>query len=126
VADEQKEDLLPIAQKLRELGLTLYGTSGTVEFLIQNGIETNLVRKVQEGSPNVVDLMRTGKIRLIINTPADKASRQDHMRIMRVAVDYGIPYITTLQAARAAAMAIDAIRREEITIKPLGHYHGRA
>jgi carbamoyl-phosphate synthase large subunit len=48
------------------------------------------------------------------------------MRIMRVAVDYGIPYITTLQAARAAAMAIDAIRREEITIKPLGHYHGRA
>ena len=126
VTDEQKEDLLPIAQKLRELGLTLYGTSGTVEFLIQNGIETNLVRKVQEGSPNVIDLMRTGKIRLIINTPADKASRQDHMRIMRAAVDYGIPYITTLQAARAAAMAIDAIRREEITIKPLGHYHRRA
>jgi carbamoyl-phosphate synthase large subunit len=43
---------------------------------------------------------------------------------MRAAVDYGIPYITTLQAARAAAMAIDAIKREEITIEPLGHYHG--
>ncbi len=124
VTDEQKEDLLPIARKLRELGLTLYGTGGTVEFLTQNGVETNLVRKVQEGSPNVIDLIRTGKIRLIINTPADKTSRQDHMRIMRAAVDYGVPYITTLQAARAAAMAIDAIRREEITIEPLGHYHG--
>ena len=122
VTDEQKEELLPIARKLRELGLSLYGTSGTVEFLTQNGVETNLVRKVQEGSPNVIDLMRTGGIRLIINTPADKASRQDHIRIMRAAVDYGIPYITTLQAARAAAMAIDSIKREEITIEPLQHY----
>ena len=125
VTDEQKEDLLPIAQKLRELGLTLYGTSGTVEFLIQNGIETNLVRKVQEGSPNVVDLMRTGKIRLIINTPADKASRQDHMRIMRVAVDYGIPYITTLQAARLRRWrrCYQARRDYHQTTR---HYHGRA
>jgi len=126
VTDEQKEELLPIARKLRELGLSLYGTSGTVEFLTQNGVETNLVRKVQEGSPNVIDIMRSGGIRLIINTPADKASRQDHIQIMRAAVDYGIPYITTLQAARAAAMAIDAIKREEITLEPLGHYHGLA
>ena len=124
VTDEQKEEILPIAQKLRELGLSLYGTSGTVEFLTQNGVEVNLVRKVQEGSPNVIDAMRSGSIRLIINTPADKASRQDHIQIMRAAVDYGIPYITTLQAARAAAMAIDAIKREEITLEPLGHYHG--
>ena len=124
VTDEQKEELLPIARKLRELGLSLYGTSGTVEFLTQNGVETNLVRKVQEGSPNVIDIMRSGGIRLIINTPADKASRQDHIRIMRAAVDYGIPYITTLQAARAAAMAIDAIKREEITIEQLQHYIG--
>jgi len=124
VTDEQKEELLPIARKLRELGLSLYGTSGTVEFLTQNGVETNLVRKVQEGSPNVIDIMRSGGIRLIINTPADKASRQDHIQIMRAAVDYGIPYITTLQAARAAAMAIDAIKREEITIEPLQHYIG--
>ncbi len=126
VTDEQKEELLPVARKLRELGLALYGTSGTVDFLTQNGIEANLVRKVQEGSPNVIDAMRSGGIRLIINTPADKASRQDHIQIMRAAVDYGIPYITTLQAARAAAMAIDAIKREEITLEPLSHYIGPA
>ena len=124
VTDEQKEELLPVARKLRKLGLSLYGTSGTVDFLTQNGVEANLVRKVQEGSPNVIDAMRSGSIRLIINTPADKASRQDHIQIMRAAVDYGIPYITTLQAARAAAMAIDAIKREKITLEPLGHYIG--
>ncbi|MDN7023468.1 carbamoyl-phosphate synthase large subunit [Methanoculleus sp. FWC-SCC1] len=122
VTDEQKEEVMPIAQRLTAMGLSLYGTSGTVEFLGQCGIEANLVRKVQEGSPNVIDLMRNGSISLIINTPADKASRQDHLQIMRMAVDYGIPYITTLQAARAAAMAIDAIKRQEITIEPLGHY----
>ncbi len=126
VTDEQKEEIMPIARKLGEMGLSLYGTSGTVEFLAQNGIAANLVRKVQEGSPNVIDMMRHGGISLIINTPADKASRQDHLQIMRMAIDYGIPYITTLQAARAAAMAIDAIQREEITIEPLGHYIGTA
>lgn len=126
VTDEQKEEMMPIARKLSEMGLSLYGTGGTVEFLGQNGIAANLVRKVQEGSPNVIDMMRHGGISLIINTPADKASRQDHLQIMRMAIDYGIPYITTLQAARAAAMAIDAIQREEITIEPLGHYIGTA
>jgi len=119
---EQKEEVIPIARQLRDLGLTLYGTEGTVDYLYEAGIEANLVRKVQEGSPNVLDMMRHGEIRLIINTPQDKQSRQDHYQIMRAAVDFGIPYITTLQAARAAALAIDAIKREKITIEPIAHY----
>jgi carbamoyl-phosphate synthase large subunit len=82
------------------------------------------VRKVQEGSPNVIDMMRHGEIRLIINTPTDKQSRQDHYQIMRAAIDLGIPYITTIQAARAAALAIDAIKREKMTLEPIGHYIG--
>jgi carbamoyl-phosphate synthase large subunit len=123
VISEQKDEVIPIARKLTELGLSLYGTAGTVDYLSQAGIEANLVRKVQEGSPNVIDLLRQGEIRLIINTPSDKQSRQDHYQIMRVAVDYGVPYITTVQAARAAAMAIEAIKKEEITIEPLSHYH---
>lgn len=119
---EQKEEVIPIARKLRDLGLVLYGTEGTVDYLLEAGIEANLVRKVQEGSPNVLDMMRHGEIRLIINTPQDKQSREDHYQIMRAAVDYSIPYITTLQAARAAALAIDAIKREEVTLEPLTHY----
>ncbi|WP_440949904.1 carbamoyl-phosphate synthase large subunit [Methanosphaerula subterraneus] len=122
VSTEQKEEVRRIAGQLRDLGLTLFGTKGTVETLMQAGIEANLVRKVQEGSPNVIDMMRRGDIRLIINTPVDKQSRLDHYQIMRAAVDYGIPYITTLQAARAAALAIDAIKREKITLEPISHY----
>jgi carbamoyl-phosphate synthase large subunit len=119
---EQKDEVIPIARKLRDLGLTLYGTEGTVDYLHDAGIEAHLVRKVQEGSPNVLDMMRHGEIRLIINTPQDKQSRQDHYQIMRAAVDFQIPYITTLQAARAAALAIDAIKREKVTLEPISHY----
>ncbi|MDD1687630.1 carbamoyl-phosphate synthase large subunit [Methanoregula sp.] len=119
---EQKEEAIPIARKLRDLGLTLYGTEGTVDYLYAAGVEANLVRKVQEGSPNVLDMMRHGEIRLIINTPQDKQSRQDHYQIMRAAVDFQIPYITTLQAARAAALAIDAIKREKVTLEPISYY----
>jgi carbamoyl-phosphate synthase large subunit len=119
---EQKDEVIPIARKLRDLGLTLYGTEGTVDYLHDAGVEAHLVRKVQEGSPNVLDMMRHGEIRLIINTPQDKQSRQDHYQIMRAAVDFQIPYITTLQAARAAALAIDAIKREKVTLEPISHY----
>jgi len=96
-----------------------------VDYLSDAGIDAHLIRKVQEGSPNVIDLLRKGEIRLIINTPSDKQSRQDHYQIMRAAVDYGVPYITTVQAARAAAYAIEAIKKERITIEPLAHYHKR-
>jgi carbamoyl-phosphate synthase large subunit len=119
---EQKDEVIPIARELRDLGLTLFGTEGTVDYLNEAGIEASLVRKIQEGSPNVLDMMRHGEIRLIINTPQDRQSRQDHYQIMRAAVDYSIPYITTLQAARAAALAIDAIKREKVTLEPISHY----
>ena len=123
VTDEQKDEIVPVARKLADQGLVLYGTSGTVEALTRAGITAHLVRKVQEGSPNVIDMMRRGEVDLIINTPAGKKSRQDHYEIMRATMDYGIPYITTMQAARAAAMAIDDITAQEITIEPLSHYH---
>jgi len=113
---------VPVAQVAPSKVEDFYGTSGTVEFFDQIGIDAHMLRKVQEGSPNVIDLMRKGGIQLIINTPADKQSRQDHYQIMRAAVDYSVPYITTIQAARAAAMAIDAIKKEKITLEPLGHY----
>ena len=118
----QKDEVIPIARQLRDLNLTLYGTEGTVDYLHEAGIEAHLVRKVQEGSPNVLDMMRHGEIRLIINTPQSRQSRQDHYQIMRAAVDFGIPYITTLQAARAAALAIDAIKHEKMTLEPISHY----
>jgi carbamoyl-phosphate synthase large subunit len=124
VTGDQHPELVAIARILADLGLSIYGTQGTVETLQEAGIEARLVRKVQEGSPNVIDMMRKGEIQLIVDTPADKASRQDHYQIMRMAVDYGVPYITTLAAAKAAALAIEAIGKSRLTLEPLGHYLG--
>jgi carbamoyl-phosphate synthase large subunit len=124
ISDDQKDEFAPIARGFRDLGLTLYSTAGTIDFLAMNGIEGQMLRKVQEGSPNVIDMIRRGEIRLIINTPVDKQSRQDHYQIMREAVDHGIPYITTVQAARAAVQAIQVIRKEKVTLEPLHHYIG--
>jgi carbamoyl-phosphate synthase large subunit len=124
ISDDQKDEFTPIARGFRDLGLTLYSTAGTIDFLNMNGIEGQMLRKVQEGSPNVIDMIRKGEIRLIINTPVDKQSRLDHYQIMREAVDHGIPYITTVQAARAAVQAIQVIKKEKITLEPLHHYIG--
>ncbi len=123
VGDAHKDDVIAIARQLHDQGLTIYGTEGTVERLEDHGIPANLVRKVQEGSPNVIDLMRRGELSLIINAPSGKYSRIDHMKIMRAALDYNIPYITTMQAARAATQAIVSLKKDQITIEPLSHYH---
>jgi carbamoyl-phosphate synthase large subunit len=123
VGDAHKDDVISIARQLHDQGLTIYGTEGTVERLEEHGIPANLVRKVQEGSPNVIDLMRRGELSLIINAPSGKYSRIDHMKIMRAALDYNIPYITTMQAARAATQAIVSLKKDQITIEPLSHYH---
>jgi carbamoyl-phosphate synthase large subunit len=124
ISDDQKDEFAPIARGFRHLGLNLFATAGTMDFLTMNGIDGQMLRKVQEGSPNVIDMIRRGEIRLIINTPVDKQSRQDHYQIMREAVDHGIPYITTVQAARAAVRAIEVIKKEKITLEPLHHYIG--
>jgi len=124
VTQELKEQIIPVARAFVESGLTIYGTSGTVDHLNANNIPANLVRKIQEGSPNVIDMLRNGEISLIINVFADRRARQDHIQIMRTAVDYGVPYITTIQAALAAAEAIDTVMVEKLTIEPLQHYIG--
>lgn len=123
VTDEQKTEILPIAKKLHELGFTLYGTEGTVKFLSQNDVPMNFVRKVQEGSPNILDMIRGMDVDLVINTPGDKNARADHLQIMRATIDYSIPYITTIFGAEAALQAIESIKKNKVTIEPLNYYH---
>ncbi|HJJ98815.1 MAG TPA: carbamoyl-phosphate synthase large subunit [Methanocorpusculum sp.] len=123
VTDKQKGAILPIAQKLSDLGFNLYGTEGTVRFLEQHNIRMNLVRKVQEGSPNIIDMVRGADIDLVINTPGDKNARADHFQIMRATIDCSIPYITTIFGVEAAVQAIESMKSNKITIEPLSHYH---
>lgn len=123
IRDDDKPKLVEIARKLQEAGLELMGTRGTVNYLAEHGIILDTVKKVHDGSPNVIDMMRRDEVGLIINTPTSRESRRDGSRIRRAAVDFKVPYITTIQAAKAAAGAIEAMKKGELAIRSIQEYH---
>ncbi|RZN36316.1 MAG: carbamoyl-phosphate synthase large subunit [Methanophagales archaeon ANME-1-THS] len=126
VCDEDKEAAVNVALQLTEAGLSILGTAGTVEYLRERGIDAEPLKKLQEGSPNVVELMHSSenRIKLVINTPTDKQSFKDGYQIRRSCIDLSIPYVTTMQAAKAAASAILSMRKSgrEIAVKSLNEY----
>ena len=83
----------------------------------------DIINKVNEGTPNIVDLVHKKEVDLIINTPTGKQTVKDGFQIRRAAVDFSIPYITTIQAALAASDAIEAMKKGKITIKSMNEYH---
>lgn len=115
--------LVEVARKLKDAGIELIGTDGTAEYLAEHGIKMDIIKKVREGSPNVIDMMRRNEVSLVINTPINKQARKDGYRIRRAAVDFKIPYITTIQAAIAAARAIESMKAGEIITKSINEYH---
>jgi len=123
VRDEDKAEMAGIARKLAAAGLSILATDATSDYLRSQRIPVVRVRKIYNGSPNVLDFMRLGEVKLIINTPTSKQAVKDGSQIRRAAVDYHVPYITTVQAARAAAQAIERARAGQITIKALDEYH---
>lgn len=123
IRDDDKPLLLKAAKKMQNAGLRLIGTNGTAGFLSKNGINIEVVKKVSEGTPNILNLIHGKKVDLIINTPTSKQTVKDGFQIRRAAVDFGVPYITTIQAALAAADAIEAMKNSSITIKSMGEYH---
>jgi carbamoyl-phosphate synthase large subunit len=123
IRDEDKKLIIRVAKKMQDAGLHILGTRGTVRFLEKNGIKIDVINKVSEGTPNIVDLIHKKEVDLIINTPRSKQTVKDGFQIRRAAVDFNIPYITTIQAALAAADAIQAMKNGKITIKSLGEYH---
>ncbi len=126
IRDEDKKLIIGVAKKMQDAGLHILGTRGTVRFLEKNGIKIDVINKVSEGTPNIVDLIHKKKVDLIINTPTSKQTVKDGFQIRRAAVDFSVPYITTIQAALAAADAIKAMKNGEITIKSLGEYHAES
>jgi carbamoyl-phosphate synthase large subunit len=128
VNDFDKENLIPIARGLAELGFRLIATSSTAEFLRRRaGLPVEAVLKVNEGRPNVVDRMLNGEIHLIVNTPLGRESYFDEGAIRRTATQRGVPLITTLSGAAAAVRGIDSLRREGLEVRTLQEIHaGRA
>ncbi len=121
---EDRPGAAVVARRLCELGFRIIATSGTGAYLRDAGIAVELINKVFEGSPDVVDALREGTIALVINTPQpDTQSLRDSFSIRRTALERKIPYFTTIAGAQAAAEAIAAIRQGALSVKPLQEYH---
>ncbi|HVU86418.1 MAG TPA: carbamoyl-phosphate synthase large subunit [Pirellulales bacterium] len=114
-----KRHVRPIGEKLTSLGFNIVATAGTARTLEEAGIPVKIVKKLQEGHPNLLDYLIDGQIQLIINTPSGKGARTDEGRIRAAAVAHGVPCITTIPAAEAALRAMEALRDEELTVQAL-------
>src|SRR5258708_32202305 len=119
VNDRDKKHLATLGKELSSLGFRLLATRGTAASLESAGIEAEPVFKVNEGRPNIVDLVKTGKIDLVINTPLGRESFYDEKSIRRAAIRYNIPCITTPAAAPAAARGIRAMIAQGTYASPL-------
>jgi carbamoyl-phosphate synthase large subunit len=119
VARRDRAAVVLVAKKLAALGYKLLSTGGTARTLAEHGIEVEVVRKLHEGRPNLLDLLTNGEIALIINTPSGKGARTDEGRIRAAAVSHGVPCITTIAGARAAVAAIERLRQGELDVYAL-------
>ncbi len=124
IRDEDKPAILPVAARLASLGLCLYATRGTAQFLREHGVDVTTVYRISENqSPDALGLMRRGEIQLVINTPTNSSgARRDGYMMRRLAVDLNIPFLPTIQAAVAAAQAIAETREGGLGVRSLQSY----
>ena len=126
VNDQDKRTVLELAGELHEMGFKLVGTRGTQKRLESAGLPCEFVYKVNEGRPNVADLVKSRKVNLIINTPLGRTSFYDERSIRRAAMQYSVPCVTTMTGAVATVAAIRALREEQLQVRSLQDYHSRA
>jgi len=123
VKDEDKESLLGTAARLADLGFRILATSGTSRFLNGKGVANERVNKVREGRPHIVDMIKNGEIDLVINTVSGKKTVSESISIRLATLALEVPYTTTVAGARAAALAIEALREGGVEVKTLQEFH---
>ncbi|HEY5953920.1 MAG TPA: carbamoyl-phosphate synthase large subunit [Terrimicrobiaceae bacterium] len=123
VKDSDKEAVVPIAKEFAELGFTIYATGGTRNVLANAGIPVKLLYKLQEGRPNILDLIKNGEMHFIINTPSGQQPRRDEVIIRSAAVAARVAMMTTLRGARASSAAIRALKSTGYGVKTLQEHH---
>jgi len=126
VNDNDKPNIVKIARDLARLGFELMATRGTAEFLDRFGIPVVAVKKVSEGTPNVVDHIRRGEINMVISTPLGQRAYTDGQAIRAAAIQHKVLLLTTLSAAAAAVQAIRAMRQRDFSVRSLQVHHQRA
>ena len=123
LSDEDKSAGAEVARRFKKLGFAVLATKGTLEVLAKDKIEAKLINKLNEGRPDIVDAIKNREISLVINTPVGKRSKYDDSYIRKSAINYKVPYITTLAAALTAAEGIEAARKGHGQVKSLQEYH---
>ncbi|MBP7528410.1 MAG: carbamoyl-phosphate synthase large subunit [Syntrophorhabdaceae bacterium] len=123
VKNRDKRNVVFVAKKLSDLGFTICATKGTGKVLANNGIEVAFVNKVSEGRPHVVDMIKNGGIQFIINTPSGRNPKVDEVAIRSGAVQYKIPYTTTLSGAQAVVNAIEVMKNGKLRVRALQDYY---
>ena len=123
VCDSDKSAATILAQRLHSLGFAIYATRGTATALTSLGIPVHVVNKVSQGEPHVVNLIESGDIALVVNTPFGRGARSDGYEIRTTVLRKGVPSITTLAGASAAASAIEAARRPRVQVHCLQDLH---
>jgi len=126
VNDHDKPTVLPIARRFHELGFRILATEGTERYLRGRGVPAERVLKVHEGRPNAIDLIVSGEVQLLINTPLGKFTQVDDYAIRRAALVHRVPYTTTMSAASAACDAIIALRSRTGSVRSLQEWHEKA
>jgi len=121
--DRDKPALISVAKKLIELGFSLLATSGTSKYLEKFDLDVEMVLKVHEGRPNIEDMIRSGKVQLVINTPIGRQAIYDDKYLRKAALDYSVPTLTTLKGASAAVEGIEALQNQVLSVSALQDIH---
>lgn len=121
--DKDKPASVSIVKKLLELGLSVIATRGTAQFLKEHGIDVEVVNKVAEGRPHIVDLIKNKEIHFVINTVSGTQAQKDSFSIRQSALQYKVPFTTTISGAFAAVEAIETLKKKAVNIKSIQEYH---
>ncbi len=126
VNEQDKRVVKDLAREFHEMGFKIVATRGTQKRIEAAGVPCEFVYKVNEGRPNIADLVKSKEVHLIINTPLGRTSFYDERSIRRAAIQYSVPCVTTMTGAVATVAAIRALREEELQVRSLQDYHVRA
>lgn len=117
-----KDNVVPVAASLAEQGFTLLATRGTADKLAEHGVSCERVNKISQGRPHILDKLKDGQVQWIINTSSGSRTTEDSYSIRRAALDYHIPYTTTITGAFSMAQAIATLAKQEISVKTVQEF----
>jgi carbamoyl-phosphate synthase large subunit len=124
VKDADKPQAVELGRELEALGFTLFSTHGTAQSLRAHGIKVQVLFKIDEGRPTVIDMIKNGQIQMIFNTPSGMIPRKDENKIRSAAYAHAVCLMTTITGARAALNGIQALKQKRLGVRPLQKYLG--